>query len=279
VAEEPLVKPIIAIEPPREASPPSDPESAVVPTAPSPGHEAPPARASAPEPAAPKAEAPKPAVAPQSTRPAAPRKRVTGDDLLAELFEAFGDLQFLRDSLEGAEFVLALTLEHLPCEVGLVSLFDMNTREFVIVRQSGGQNSALCARQPERAPIASSAMRRRRAIVTNDAAGASDDRLRAIGVEVRSLVTTPVELSGRYLGLIELLNPLDGGVWSEGDGNALTYIGEQFAEFVAQRGVIVDPEQIRAPPKALSEGAVAGAKARIATAAAQAPAAGGKRAR
>jgi hypothetical protein len=72
-----------------------------------------------------------------------------------------------------------------------------------------------------------------------------DDRWRAIGVELTSLVCAPIELSGRYLGLLELADPLDGQAFNEGDGNALTYIGQQFAEFVAARGVIVDPAHIR----------------------------------
>lgn len=183
--------------------------------------------------------------------PQKPQKRLSGEDLLTELFEAFADLHFLRDSIEGAEFVLALALEKLPSEVGLVSLFDINKREFVIVRQTGGKR-AVGQRQPERAELAISAMRKRHAIVLStpaEAAGADDDRFRAIGVTVRSLVCAPVELGGRYLGLIELLNPLDGSVFNEGDGNALTYIGQQFAEFAASRGVMIDPEQLKEAPK------------------------------
>jgi hypothetical protein len=171
---------------------------------------------------------------------------------LTELFEAFGDLHFVRDSLEGAEFVLHLTLEKLPSEVGIVSLFDMNKREFVVVRQVGGPRVVLCARQPEKAPLALSAMRKRHAIVVSDpeaAERAMDDRWRAIGVALKSLVCAPIELSGRYLGLLELANPTDGHAFNEGDGNALTYIGQQFAEFVAARGVIVDDDHIRGDPK------------------------------
>ncbi|APR83724.1 DNA-binding protein HU [Minicystis rosea] len=184
------------------------------------------------------------------TAPAAsgPKKRLSGDDLITELFEASADLHFLRDALEGAEFVLTLALEKLPSELGVVSLFDMNKREFVIVRQSGGK-SALNARQPERAPLAFQAMRKQRAIVVSDKEGAAkamDDRFRTIGVEIKSLIVAPVELGGRFLGLIEIANPLDGGAFTEGDGNALTYIGQQFAEFVAQHGVIVDAAAIGA---------------------------------
>ena len=50
-------------------------------------------------------------------------------------------------------------------------------------------------------------------------------------------------------GLIELANPTDGHAFNEGDGNALTYIGQQYAEFVAARGVIVDDEHIRGDAK------------------------------
>jgi hypothetical protein len=192
---------------------------------------------------------PRPAViAPIPPSRPVPTKRLSGDDLLAELFEAFNDLHFLRDSIEGAEFVLALTLEKLPSEIGLVSLFDINKREFVIVRQTGGAQRAVGQRQPERAPIASTAMRKRHAVVISDPGGAQravDDRFKHIGVEIRSLVCAPVELGGRYLGLIELVNPLDGGLFNEGDGNALTYIGQQFAEFAASRGVMIDPEQLK----------------------------------
>jgi GAF domain len=212
-----------------------------------------PERVSAPAPVAPAPVAPAPAqrTPVQAAAPAraVPKKRLSGDDLLSELFEAFSDLHFLRDAYEGAEFVLAATLEKLPSEVGLVSLFDINKREFVIVRQAGGPRFALGQRQPERAPIAGTAMRKRHAVVVAEADGArraSDDRWKAIGVEIQSLVCAPVELGGRYLGLIELANPLDGGVFNEGDGNALTYIGQQFAEFVASRGVIIDAEQIQA---------------------------------
>ena len=132
--------------------------------------------------------------------------------------------------------------------MGLVSLFDLNKREFVVVRQTGGKERVVGQRQPEKAPLAGSAMRKRHAVViskADEAKAVDDDRFRAIGVEIRSLICAPVELGGRYLGLIELLNPLDGGLFTEGDGNALTYIGQQFAEFAASRGVMIDPEQLK----------------------------------
>ena len=161
-----------------------------------------PARSSAPPaPASTKIPpAPRPAnIAPPVPVRSVPTKRLAGDDLLAELFEAFNDLHFLRDSIEGAEFVLALTLEKLPSELGVISLFDINKREFVVVRQTGGAQRAVGLRQPEKAPIASTAMRQRHAVVVSDPGGAQravDDRFKHIGVEIRSLVCAPVELGG-----------------------------------------------------------------------------------
>ena len=258
-----VATPAAIAEPARAPAPAPEPASMpqTVPAATKPAAAAAPApaRASTPAPApVPARTASAPPAPPAPSRPApvspttpsrtAPAKRLSGDDLLAELFEAFNDLHFLRDSIEGAEFVLALTLEKLPSEIGLISLFDINKREFVIVRQTGGKQRAVGQRQPEKAPIASTAMRKRHAVVVSDPGGAQrahDERFKHIGAEIRSLVCAPVELGGRYLGLIELVNPLDGGVFNEGDGNALTYIGQQFAEFAASRGVMIDPEQLK----------------------------------
>lgn len=201
-------------------------------------------------------------VAPRAAASAPPRRRpssippkggarLSGDDLISELFEACSDLHFLRDALEGADFVLALTLEKIPSAVGLVSLFDIDRREFVVVRQRGGK-SALLSRLSDRAPLAQAAMRSQRAVVVPDASRderALDDRWKAIGAGLKSVICAPVELGGRTLGLIEIANPLDGGRYDDGDGNALTYIGQQFAEFVGARGVIVEPGAVTAGAK------------------------------
>jgi hypothetical protein len=91
-------------------------------------------------------------------------------------------------------------------------------------------------------------MRTRRSVVIADASAdpriSNDGRWKAAGVEPKSLLCAPVELNGRYLGLLELANPVDGDSYSASDGHALTYIGQQFAEFVATHGVTIDPEAI-----------------------------------
>jgi GAF domain-containing protein len=183
------------------------------------------------------------------SQPSRPVVRLKGDDLIADLFEAMHDLHFARDPLVAAEFVLNLALEKMPSRVALVHFFDIDAREFVVVRAKGrGAENVLGCRTPERDLVIVEAMRRTHAVIVN--ATPTEPRLRAerfakLGYECRSLITGPVEQAGRFLGLLELCNPRDGGVYGEGDGHALTYMGEQLAGYLAERGVILDPERIQ----------------------------------
>jgi GAF domain-containing protein len=181
--------------------------------------------------------------------------RKSGDDLLTDLFEATSDLNFLRDALDGADFVADLVFDNIPSLVVLVSFFDINAREFVVVRQTMVQTEAplqsvVLGRVSEFNDLVAGAMRARRTAiihaVTAHTMGA-DPRWKALGLVPTSLAVTPVIAGGRFLGLIEAANPLDGAPYTEGDGHALTYIGEQFAEFLAQRELIFDEPTVRKP--------------------------------
>jgi hypothetical protein len=176
------------------------------------------------------------------------RIRLSGEDLLAELFEAFSFLSHMPDCLEGAELLLQVAEEKLPCEAMFVSLFDLNRREFLLVRHYGGSKAALLQRTPEAERLARAAMRRQSAVVIAEAS--KDDRVdlaryATLGVVPKSLVAAPVAMGGRYLGLLELVNPIDGRPFTEGDGNAISYMAEQYAELLAMRGVIIHPDVVR----------------------------------
>jgi hypothetical protein len=177
-----------------------------------------------------------------------PGVRVAGEELIADLFEAMHELHFLRDAVEGGEFCLALGMEKIPSRAGIVHLYDIDRREFLVTNTRGAASGLLLHRYPENDPMLSGAMRRRRSIVLTDASQSEAralDRYLAIG-GARSLIVAPVMQAGRFLGAIELLNPLDDQPFTESDGNAVSYIAEQFAEFVAARGIVTDPERIAA---------------------------------
>jgi hypothetical protein len=189
-----------------------------------------------------------PAAATRTSAPSSPAVRLSGVELIADLFECMHDLHFLSDALAGADFVIALMLDKLPSAAALVHFYDIDAREFVVVRAVGaGAAKVMQIRTNEKEPLIAEAMRKRRAVVIGDAAGdprAQNGRWALVGDPPRTLVCAPVEQGGRFLGLLEIANPLDGQPFHEGDGHAITYIGEQFAEFLAARGVILDPERI-----------------------------------
>jgi putative methionine-R-sulfoxide reductase with GAF domain len=199
------------------------------------------------------ASEPAPPVAPTtSAKPAAatkrPTKRLTGDELLGDLFDAMGDLYFLASTLEGANFVVSLAMEKIPCSVGVCHFFDIDRREFLVSRAIGNTEELLLSRTPAREGLAAEVMNKRRAIVIADASqhGKPLPHWTRLGTEVKSAVVAPVALGGRWMGMLELVNPADGKPFLEGDGYALSYMAEQFAEFLGQRGLVNDPDVIRA---------------------------------
>ena len=103
------------------------------------------------------ATAPSPAVAPH---------RVRGEDLIADSFEAMHDLHFVRDALEGGEFCLALAMEKLPCQAGIVHQYDIDRRQFLVTSTRGsGTSTLLLKRYAESDRILMPAARKRRAVV------------------------------------------------------------------------------------------------------------------
>jgi hypothetical protein len=197
------------------------------------------------------ASAPAPVAAPPA--PAPRRRQRSSEDLISELFETMHELHFMPDLISGAEFVLKVLHGALPCELTLVHIFDINTRQFVVVRASGaGSDKLLLHRTTDADPVLALAMRHRGGLRIDDAAG--DPRFKSgrwtlSGVQAKHAVCGAVQQQGRYLGAVELVNPLGGGVFSQSELNALDYICGQFADFVASRPIITDPDVVLAAPR------------------------------
>jgi hypothetical protein len=153
------------------------------------------------------------------------------------------DLFFTNDAIEGARFCLTLLREKLPSRLAFVHLYDINTREFVTVGTDGeGAEAQLLGRYGESDPLFAAATKKRRALVVN---GLVPEVARfAAATSVKSIVVAPVMDGGRFLGAIELVNPVDDMPFTDREGHAVTYVCERFAEFVAARGVVVDPEKV-----------------------------------
>ncbi|MBK6461859.1 MAG: hypothetical protein IPF92_12710 [Myxococcales bacterium] len=171
--------------------------------------------------------------------------RVSGDELIATLFEAMHDLHFLQDAIQGADFCLQLAIGVIPSRAGYAHFFDVEKREFVLVRAKGEDTEDLVGkRHLEAEPLLSAAVRTKKAIL-KDANDALTSRYMTLG-GATSVVLCPVFVAGRALAILELVNPSDGAPFTQAEANALTYIAEQFAEFLSSRGLVFDHGRARA---------------------------------
>jgi hypothetical protein len=173
------------------------------------------------------------------------RGRVTGDELITSLFEAMHDLHFLRDALDGGQFCLALATEVLPARAALIHFFDVERREWVVACTRGKDTLRLLnTRTSESESLFREAAKKRRAVVVADASELSSERYQPLGGG-KSLICAPIMQAGRALGAMEIVNPLDGKPFSEDEGNAMTYIAEQYAEYLGSRGIVLDRDRIQ----------------------------------
>jgi hypothetical protein len=175
-------------------------------------------------------------------------RRTEGEDLIGELFESMHDLNFVQDVVSGAEFVLRILARTLPAELIVIHVFDIDSAHFVVVRAHGeGSRSLLLHRTPDSDPLFDRVMRRERALHLPDAAsdpGYQGGRWSKVAVSPRVALCGGAKLGGRYLGAVELVNPPGGEPFHTSEINALDYICEQFAEFLAARPIVIDAEVV-----------------------------------
>jgi len=181
-----------------------------------------------------------------------PRKRgdsiPPGDDLILDLFEKMHELHFMADVVGGSEFVLRVVKQTLPSAFVLIHVFDINTKNFVVVRQFGGSaEKVLMFQTPDTDALVRRVMRASRtAIVTEAEANAEvgEGRWKAAGAAIGPMLVGPVKQGGRYLGLIEIANAVGAKGFVDVQANALDYICEQFAEFLTNRPIVLDADII-----------------------------------
>jgi hypothetical protein len=184
-----------------------------------------------------------PALAP-SSRPGTARRRTASEDLIGDLFESIHELAFLVDLVSGADFVVRAVYDVIPCEAIIVHAFDLGRREFVVIRARGPHaRNALLHRTPDADPLMREIMRRR-SLVSNSASPIRSGAFEKLGMTPQMVLCAPVRQGGRYLGLIELANPLGGTPFHESEASALEYVCEQFAEFVAARPIVLDEDVV-----------------------------------
>ncbi len=169
-------------------------------------------------------------------------------DLIGDLFERLHELHFQADMLEGSDFVLGVIADVFPCAGVLLHVFDINQREFVIVRAVGPNAPSLLMHKTIGGdPFFHALMKRHRSLALNPVPEPQDklrERWQELGLEPSSVLCGPVVNGGRHLGVIELANP-EGEPFNAKKAKALDYVCGQFAEFLAQRPIVIEDDEIR----------------------------------
>jgi hypothetical protein len=153
------------------------------------------------------------------------------------LFEAMHDLTLLDAALDGARFCLEAALRAVPCLAGLVHLRDPASLELVVVHTLGPRaNVLLRTRTSQADPLVARAARAGRpVVVTYDGIPGSEEVpcSRHTFFDPWSAVLVPVVHGGQLLGLIELIDPLDGAPFGDAAQDALAYVAERLGRFLA----------------------------------------------
>jgi hypothetical protein len=178
--------------------------------------------------------------------PPSSQRLLAGEELIGALFERIHELSYCPDVPAAAQYVLALLEEYIPCAGALVHLFDLDTRQFVLVRALGPHASALLASRSSGAgsPL-EDALRRQQSVRVP---GARQSLWARLGADVKQELCSPVQQGGRHLGAIEIGRGPDQGGFSDAELAALDYVCEQFAEYLAERPLDLDPESLRVSP-------------------------------
>jgi len=165
-------------------------------------------------------------------------------EAIDDLFATMHALPHCETTAEAASFCLTAVLRALPSRIGLVQIYDPEVQQFVVVYAQGeGSEDLLMMRTEEADPLITAAMAQgapRSFHYEED--GSSEQRpanRHAFFGPVRSVLVTPVSDKGRYLGVIELLDPADGSYFDARAENTLSYVAGRFGEFLVRRGTAI----------------------------------------
>jgi hypothetical protein len=175
------------------------------------------------------------------------RPRLTGDALIAALFDKVHQVSSKRDGVEAGYFCLDAAISRMQVAGGFVHFYDEEHQEFVLACARGPNTEHLLgSKRNETDPFLASAIRTRVGMLFAGN-GRGDDRFTPFG-GVGHLALAPIWANGRFMGALELFNPPMGTALSTDDATAVTYLGEQLAEFFGSKKAVVDSSRISKPP-------------------------------
>jgi hypothetical protein len=166
------------------------------------------------------------------------------EELITTMFERLHALEYFDDALEGARFCLESLGAVFATRSILVHLLDIERKEFIVVHASGEAADALRGTRCGMTDLLLRLSMRKAGPVVwrNLAASAPEEVLARFAAMpgVRTVVVAPVLSGPRWLGAFELVDPVGGEDFLPEHENAVRYVADRYAHFLARRGVVVD---------------------------------------
>jgi hypothetical protein len=165
--------------------------------------------------------------------PPSSQRMPAGEELISALFERMNELSYLPDLQAGAAYVLETLEEFIACSGIAIHVLDAAACEFVLVRALGPHAAEqLGMRQPDTESPLGLAVQEQRAVHLDPT---SNRMWSALGLEIAHALCAPVQQRGHVFGALEIGRSASLGEFSDNQLKALEFIGEQFAEFLAER--------------------------------------------
>jgi hypothetical protein len=165
------------------------------------------------------------------------------------VFSALRDLAFFETAVEAASFGVVTALRALPSLAAVALLRDEEHGGFVVVYARGPRSHAVVrSRVAEDDPIVGLALVRGGPVSVEYGSDTPPPARHASFGEPWTALVAPITLEDRCIGVLELIDPLDGRTLGESSRHALTTITQHLAMFLRGREMIVRdafaPEQV-----------------------------------
>lgn len=161
----------------------------------------------------------------------------------ANLCEKLSRLEAEPDALAAARLCLDVLARVIPCRAMLAHAFDAARREFVVVHARGeSAESMVLERHAADDPLFRVAMPTGRPFVWTDLRRAPVNKLARYTElpSIKTVMVCPVVLGGRWLGALELVDPLGRTPFQTQDALDARYVADRYARFATARGIVVD---------------------------------------
>ena len=180
-------------------------------------------------------------------RAATPRR--SHPEMADTVFAALRDLVFFETPVEAASFGVVTAMRALPSLAALALLRDEQRGGYVVVYARGPRSHTVVrARVAEDDPVVGLALVRGGPVSVEYGSDTPPPARHASFGEPWTALVAPIHLEDRCVGVLELVDPLDGRTLGESARHALSTITQHLAMFLRGRPMSVDaafaPEQL-----------------------------------